>query len=57
MNIAAKINNIKETNKGCKAELISKIARLVAHDTGMPMNIAVTFAASQVVDNKILRVS
>ena len=47
-NIAKRINLIKKNHTGYKAELISKIARIVAFNTGMDLRAATAFAASQV---------
>ena len=47
-NIAKKIKAIKANHTGYKAELISKIARIVAFNTGMDLRMATAFAASQI---------
>ena len=55
-NLIKKINLIKTAHKGTKSELISKIARTVTNDTGMNLQVATAFAASQVTDSKTLMV-
>lgn len=51
-NIAKKITNIKSNHNGTDAELIGKIARMVANGTTMDLSIATSFAKSQVMTNK-----
>ena len=46
--IATKITNIKAAHKGYEASLVTKIAYMVRRETGMSLNMAVAFAASQV---------